>query len=450
MKQDRSKLEDVLIPIIENYSSDNKLIDRVADVLVEKHNFSRGRVTGVFTQSTPINYFSDEELCLFVKHLYSFTHEKELLVEDWFNESEIQSADVYKFVDAEKTTRITLHNVDQISPYQWICTKETYQNVALYMKNGLITYNSRTQREPIVKRYGDRVTHVPNIKPSKVRAIKQEMISGNYNPDTLIWNIRKVNGLEREKFRYNEKDRTLIIEVDNIFLDVIDGGNRSGAILQAVNDKSNIDMTTMIMIYYVSEEKAKQIIFQIAKAEPLDEQWTDQFDSSNPNMEVAKNINSKQRMNEMFNRIALNNQELERENKLVTFDTLSKTIEYVYNLKEQPYIVAEEVEEHLISLFNIVIGMNHLDFNQNLSETRKTSYLVSNNAFIGFIVLADSLMQKYNSEWKIKFKEILSTLDFRKQNSNVDWKKIGMENNVNLSTIKKIADYFKSLNCVKN
>jgi len=444
MKKDRQLLEKELNSILEDYSNDNKVIDAVVDSLVEKHNFSRGRIVGIFTQSTPINYFSNIELCLVVKYLYITTKKYKIKLEDWFNENEIQAAEIYKFIDDEKTTMIVLHNVDQINNYQWICTKETYQNVALYMQNGLITYNKNTQRQPTVRKYGDKITYSPNIKPSKVNAIKQEMISGTFNPNTIIWNIRRVDGSEREKFKYNAKDRTLTIDVNNINVDVIDGANRTGAILKAVEEKPNIDMTTLIMIYFVDESKARQVIFQEAKAEPLDEHWVDQFDESNKNMEIVKSVNIKQRKNELFNRFGLDNAEIRKDNfKLYTFDTLSKTIEYVYDLKDKSFIQVEEVEEFIVDLFNVVIGINYEKFNDELSETKKSSYLADNNMSIGYVVLGEELRQKYGNEWKRELKTILNKLDFQK--SNPIWKKIGIENNLNLSTIKKIADYFRGL-----
>lgn len=444
MKQERQKLEDRLNLILQDYSTNNKIINQVTDLLVENHNFSRGRTIGVFTQSMPISYFSNTELCLLVKYLYNATNEYKIKVEDWFNENEIQFAETYKFINDEKTNIIVLHNVDQISSYQWICTKESYQNVSLFMQNGLITYNINTQRQPLVRKYGDKITYTPNIKPSKVNAIKQEMVNGTFNPNTIIWNIRRVDGSEREKFRYNAKDRTLTIEVDNINVDVIDGANRTGAILKAVEEKQTIDMTTLIMVYYVDEEKARQIIFQEAKAEPLDEKYVDQFDASNSNMEVAKSINNRQRKNEMFNRIGLDNQELRREiKKLVTFETLSKTIEHVYDLKNKPVLQAEEVEENLVKLFNTIIGLNHEKFNENIITTKEESYMANNNMFIGYVILGDELIKKYGDEWQSKLKEILIRFDFSK--TNPIWKKIGIENNLNLSTIKKIGEYFKSI-----
>jgi hypothetical protein len=148
-------------------------------------------------------------------------------------------------------------------------------------------------------------------------------------------------------------------------------------------------------------------------------------------------------MNEMFNRIAKDNLEIRRENKLVTFETLSKVIEYVYDLKAEPFIKAQEVEEFLINLFNVVIGIRHLEFNEKLTETKENSYLADNNMFIGFTILGEELKKKYESEWKDELIRILNSLDFSK--SNPIWKSIGMENNINLSTIKKISNYFKSL-----
>lgn len=442
MKKDRQKLEDALNLVLEDYSNDTKIIEKVADKLTER-GISRGRVNGIFTQSIPLQYVLDDELCVLTKTVFSHTHDETIKPDDYYNETELQNADLFKVIE-EKTTKIVLHYVDQIGDNQWICTKEDYQNVGEYINNSLITYNKNTQRQPLIKKSGGKVYYVPNIKQTKVDAMVKEMVDGTFNSNVITWNIRKINGME--KFIYKEKERTLTIEIDgeNTFVDVIDGANRSASIVKALSINPEINRTTLIMIYHVDEEKARQIIFQEAKAEPLEEDYVKQFDTSDPNLEVVKNINSRQRMNEMFNKIGLNEAELRREeNKLVTFDTLSKTIEYIYNLKEKPVIEASNVEEFLVKLFNVVIGSNYEAFTNNISETKDKTYLASNNAFIGYIALGEELKQKYPSEWQEKLQEILSQLDFSKTNSI--WKENGLENNLNLSTIKKITKYFKSL-----
>ena len=160
-------------------------------------------------------------------------------------------------------------------------------------------------------------------------------------------------------------------------------------------------------------------------------------------MEVAKAINSRQRANEMFNRIALNEKELIIENKLMTFDTLSKSIEFLYDLKEEPVIRTAQVENDIVELFNNIIGLNYSKFKTELSNTKENSYLAHNNMFMGYIILGDLLRQEYGDDWKPRLVKVLNSLDFDK--SNKIWKKIGIENHVNLSTFKKISDYFKDV-----
>ena len=101
------------------------------------------------------------------------------------------------------------------------------------------------------------------------------------------------------------------------------------------------------------------------------------------------------------------------------------------------------MEQFLVESFNIIIGVNHEKFNEKLFEARENSYISSNNMFIGYIVLANELKQKYGEGWQDELQAILGKLDFSKTNDT--WKTIGIENNINLSTIKKIATYFKSL-----
>ena len=445
MKQERQKLEDVLSLILQDYSNDKKVIQKVSEDLLQK-GISRGRTGGIFTQSIPLSYVSQTELCLITKYLYSHTLEYKIKPDEFFNELELTSSEQYQNLDkVEKTNRITLHNVDQLEDHLWLCSMETYQNISTYFTNGLLSYNPRTQRQPLKRKVGDRILEVINIDPKKISEIKDEMLKGTFNPNALIWNIRKVTGAERENFIYDAKNRTLTINViEGIYVDIADGMHRMGAMIKACEEKPDINRITSIYIFFTDEEKILQVIRQQSKQTPISEEWLGLMDVTNPNTEVAKNINNRQRMNEMFNRVGLDNSELRRENKLVTFDTLSKTIEHIYNLKNKPFIEAQNVEKFLIDAFNIVIGINHSVFNENLERTRKTSYLADNNTFIGYIALAEELKNNYSNDWQSKFQKILGTLDFTKSEDS-PWKKVGLENNLNLSTIKKVSEHFKGL-----
>ena len=442
MKQDRQILEDILNLVIEDYANDNQIQEQVVGKLLER-GIPRGRTTGIFTKAIPLVYASDIELCLFTKHLYSYTHREEIIPNDFFTEIELSYASSYQKVEKDKVKYILLHNVDQLSATQFLCTKETYQDVGVYMGNGLLTYNPNTQRQLLKRRSGDKIIESINVGGKKVTEITSSMLDNTFCPNAIIWNIRKING--QEKFKYDAKARTLLIEPDNIttFVDIIDGANRTCGMVKVVELKPEIDRVTSIYVHHVTEERANQIIKQESLVAPIQTEWVDFKDTANPNMEVAKAINDRQRANEMFNRLALNEKELIIENKLMTFDTLSKSIEFVYDLKEEPVIRTEQIVNEIIELFNNIIGIYHSKFKSELSNTRETSYLAHNNMFMGYIILGDLLKQKYGDDWKPELVKILKSLDFDK--SNKIWKKIGIENHVNLSTFKKISDYFKDV-----
>lgn len=445
MKKDRQKLEDILNLILQDYSNDTKIIDRVTDKLLEK-GISRGKVQGLFTQAISLSYIPQVELCLFTKHFYDATHEFKINPEEFFNELELKDAEIYQIAPEETTNRMVLHNVDQINDHQWICSKETYQNISKHFGNGLWTYNPRVQRQPMKRKVNGKIIDVININPTKVTEITKEILKGTFHTDVITLNVRKITG--QEKMQYNLNNRTLTVEVDGVttWCDIIDGVHRVGGFLKATEAKSDIQCATSIYIYYVDEEEAFQVIKQNSKQTPLDETWVNKNDVTNANMEVAKTINNRQRRNELFNRIGINVSELKREDKLVTFDTLSKTIEYIYDLnrKEVPVIQSKDVEDFLIELFNIVIGINHSAFTSNLSTSRDFSYIASNNTFIGYIALGEELKQQYPDEWQDKLQETLKQIDFTKSEDSI-WKKVGLENNISLPTIKKITRYFKDL-----
>lgn len=439
MIKERTKLEDALNLILQDYSNDTKIISNVTNSLMEK-GFARGRVGGIFSQAIPLSYISQIELCLFTKHLYSNTHEFKINPETYFNELELTQADQYQGIEKEKTNHIVLHNVDQIGEYQYVCSMEPYININKYFQNGLLSYNPRTQRQPLKRKVGDKIIETINIDPIKINEICELMLDGNFDVNAIVWNIQKTG---MEKFKYNKTDRTLTI-FDGTYTTILDGFHRCGAMLKAIDQRPDLNRVTSIFIYNVDEDKARSIIRRESKSTPITEEFLSLMDISDQNMEVIKGLNSKQRLNEMFNRIGLDHSEIKREKKLVTFDTLSKTVEYIYNLKDKSVLEVQNVQQQLIDIFNIVIGVNHSSFNENLAETKEISYLASNNTFIGYVALGAELIVKYPDSWQEELQSILKKLDFSKSGS-VDWKKVGLENNINLSTIKRISEYFKTL-----
>lgn len=444
MKQDRQILEDILNLVIEDYANDNQIQEQVVGKLLER-GIPRGRTTGIFTKAIPLVYVEEIELCLFTKYLYGYTHRIEINPDEFFTEIELSSSESYQKLEKEKAKYILLHNVDQIGDNQWLCTMETYQNIGVYMGNGLLTYNPNTQRQLLKRRSGSRIVESINIDSEKVLEIATSMLDNSFCPNAIIWNIRKING-QKQKYHYDSKARTLLIEPDNVstLVDIIDGANRTCGMLKTVETKPEINRVTSIYIHHVTEERANQIIRQESLAAPIEKEWVNYKNTANPNMEVAKAINSHQSKNDMFNRIAFNEKELKVENKLMTFDTLSKTIEFIYDLKEEPAIRTEEVENDIIEIFNNVIGLYHSKFKSELlSNTREDTYMAHDNMFMGYIILGDLMKQKHGDDWKPELVKVLNSLDFDK--SNKIWKKIGIENNVNLSTFKKISDYFKDV-----
>lgn len=447
MKKDRQKLEDILLLTLRDYSNDKKIIDSVTTDLIEK-GMPRGRVGGIFSASIPLSLISQDELCLFTKYLHQYvTNEDKHKInpEDFFNELELSRVEMLQKIEKEKVTRIVLNNVDQINDHQWLCTKETFQNISLYFENGLLTYNPNTQRQPLKRKVGSRTIEVINIDQDKIAEIEKEMLQDTFYTNAIIWNIRKITGQESESFKYFPKERKLIIDInEGIFVDIADGMHRMGAIIRVIAQKPEIDRVTSIYLYYVEEDQAIEIIRQQQKSTPISEEFLDYKNTTNQNMEVAKSVNSKLRNNEMFGKIGLNNSELKTENKLVTFDTMSRTIDLLFEFR--PF-EAKGIEDFLIEIFNIVIGINYDKFNGKLSETRENSYMADNNTWIGYIALGKELKLKYPDTWKEELLSILPKINFDKVNPDnaESWKKVGLENNINLSTIKKISNYFKNL-----
>lgn len=388
MKKDRKKLELTLQNFIQNYiGSKRKLKDNLVKKLAN-NNISAGKALGLSNLSIPLVTIGIAELYLFTKALYEITNEELLNPEKWFNEEEEKNYTLYKEQIKYNNDVIVLHDVKQNSDNHWMCSKATYQEISKIHSQGLVTYNMRTQREPLfVKFNNNNVINSPNIKQKPIREMSELMVNDKFKPNTLTWNIRRTG--EEMLPEYDKKNQTLSIPVDNVksFCDIIDGMHRTCAIMRCTEKKPNTEGYMMISIFYYTEDEAKEYIDQEANHTPISKAQRKAFRSSDTEIIMAKDINSfgNENNNIMFNKFANTYDELKYENKYLTFETFSESLKYSFTI-ENPREVTK-ITKYLREYFNDILGI--LDENNIKYE---------NNVFIGLTSIAGKLYN--NKEWQ--------------------------------------------------
>jgi hypothetical protein len=399
MKREREELEKTLRQVILN-TIDKKR--KIKDELENKFKNLKmsAKAIGFYNLTIPFNTIAIAELYLFTKALYEITSDNHIKPEDWFNPEEEKSFSLFKPQIEYKNDIIILNNVDKTDDNKYFCTKATYQEMAKIFSQGLITYNIRTQRETTTIIFKGKAIEIPTLKQNPIRKMTDLMVDGKFFPNMITLNYRNT-GNEYE-LEYDEKNRTLAISVDNVqgFLDIIDGMHRMSAAMRAVELKPDINMYTMINILHCTEEEAQEFIEQEANHTPMSITHREAFKNSDTAVIIAKAINSfgNRKSNEMFDKIAMDYNDLGINKKYVTVETLAKAINH--NFKIETPADKIRIENYLKEFLNIIIVL--------LKE--KGSIDFDNNIFIGFIVLAKELYGKSN--WSTILDNIVKNNDF--------------------------------------
>lgn len=440
MKKNREELEiQLYIAIEENLVNRRKIKDELVTKLQE-HNITAGKTMMIFnkSESVPIQTLPVAELYLFTKYLYEATLDNKINPIDWFNPDEIKQYNDYKAQQYYKGDVAVFYNVDQVSENQWICTSEPWVEMSKKVQQGLITYNIRTQRETTCVKFNNVTTEIPTIKQRPIQEMTSLMLKGKFTPNTITLNIRKIG---TEIFEYNVKDRTLMVGIDNkrTFLDIPDGMHRTLAGMRAVEANPNLQLFTIINILNYTEEEVQEFIDQEDHRTPINRSHLASFKNDDNGVIVAKYLNKygNEKNNELFNQIATNDSELKSPYwKYVTIETFAKS--FNYNFKIESPREFTKIQTYLKDFFNELIGI--------FKEKKIPQQIcLVNNLFIGYIAMASRL---YNYEnWKEYLEKIIDQI-------KLDSKEIlslGINNkNVNLSTVKRISNYFKKIEVIEH
>ena len=372
MKLDRQELDLILLKHLQDPSfllAGTENIRKIEKMISSHVNMSK--VQGIINQPMSIHYpyVKDYEAYHLLRALYNILGNSTLNPTKYFTDDETKAYNEITIEKKKKKTTIILEDVTQLSDNTWVCPFYSYKSINEDFENGLYVYNPRTQRETIKRiRDGKTIAEDFNIDDDKIGEIAELMKDRKYYTNAIRWNVRKETRLE--SLVYNKKKRQLIIKNDgNTNIDIIDGMHRTGGAIKAIQDKPELDDGLIILIHYLEEEQAKEIIVQESKATPINVNWSAILSNKDVNMAIAKEINERTDRNALFHKLAVDFKEIRYSEKYTTFDIFAKGIEYYYDLNNKDFIEVDQVKEHLIRFFNFV------DFKNMNTTTESNSFI---------------------------------------------------------------------------
>lgn len=442
-------LRDLISSIVIKYNTDKNFYNQLAEEINEKIKISK--IADLFNDNIKIEFFTKNELFWLIKSIYEITKDKDHKPEVFFTEGEIT-----RFI----TTPIELEEevVEMVFPYtlptiendQYTCARMPIAELVKYYLNGCIDYDKRLQRETKkVKLKGEGYAERIKTYGKNVKEIKEAILNNTFTPTEISLNILKGEiESDVEPYEYDKETLTLKIPVaKGIVVQIIDGYHRLKAMSEVLEEYPELkesNRVTKVNILYRDLVKAGGYIIQQSKGNKISPAKLKTLDTSDVTTGISNDLNTEgdTNTNLLFNKIGLENEDVNKLDKYTTIDILSKAIERHWTIDVKDLKQKRKIRQYLIDFFNEIIS-SYPDLFSNIKESRKKSALVQGIIFGGFIALAKKLENV--SRWEDKLDSILESTDWSLDDKGM-WKDLNITNlNLSVRQIKKLDSIFENL-----
>ena len=446
LKEKQIQLKERLTKIIDEIGRNAYADDMRQEVINEfkSRNLNAVRASFAMTQNLDLNTLNesdDEDIRFLFMLTYAIDKAFEdrenikINVEDYFTKLEVEQWTDYKEEEdkIEELYPLVFEKFQHITGNKMLWQgKMSAQKLSELRDNNLLIYNFKTQRNPKITAFGERI----NMDINKITEIKERMLNGDQYPDPIILNILN-NG--ESKYHYNEKTETLTVYEGSI-INIVDGFHRATASSMALEANPNLQFEWQITLTLLSEKDAHDYMTQKDKQKPIKKEYVQQMDYSKPENLVVDVIVD-DRLSELA-KVTKDDDGYIRLNRALTKKSIiADAIADNYSDQIETSIGVRNVGKWVVEFTDQLMGLYIEEFITNPYEVKEVSLINHKNMFYGYIALSAELQN--NPDWKSHLKKVMESIDFNV--SSPLWKGIGIIGNrdANKSTKGKIYRLFK-------
>ena len=377
-----------------------------------KEYFDSNKTLQILNKMIPIQTLSENELI----NLCTFLRRNGILninPSDYWTEIEQTTAsnDRIKINKYSNIQTLNLQNVLKIDGFntQYV-TQLSYEQLANLLNVGLISYNFATQRRARVIKVRNRVERVASINMDNVQAIKNEILNGTFQTNTITLNIRATG---KEMFSYSSENMSLSIPIsEDNSIDCIDGYHRLKAIQLAYGENNNIKGSMIVSIKNLTVEQARYFIIQESKGTLNNQHDIELYDMSGNIAKLTHEINTYNNKNNiLYNSITSENNNA---NTLIFYDTFAEILRLSFGdlLNEADTIEIYKLKQFIVDVYSIVYSLICKRFNVN--SVQELTGLPADQMFMcGFLFVAHEMYVTNNNEVDVqKLEKIVRKIDF--------------------------------------
>ena len=377
-----------------------------------KEYFDSNKILQILNKMIPIQTLSENELinlCMFLRRNGILN----INPSDYWTEIEQTTAsnDRIKMNQYSNIQTLNLQNVLKIDGFntQYV-TQLSYEQLANLLNVGLISYNFATQRRAKVIKVRNRVERVASINMDNVLDIKNEILNGTFQINTITLNIRATG---KEMFSYSSENMALSIPIsEDNSIDCIDGYHRLKAIQLAYSENKNIEGSMIVSIKNLSIEQARYFIVQESKGTLNNQHELELYDMSGNIAKLIHEINSYNNKNNiLYNSITSENNNV---NTLIFYDVFAEILQLSFGdlLNEADTIELYKLKQFIVDTYSIAYSLICKRFNVN--TVRELTGLPIDQMFMsGFLFVAYEMYTSNNKEVDVqKLEKIVRKIDF--------------------------------------
>ena len=377
-----------------------------------KEYFDYNKTLKMLNKMIPIQTLSENELinlCMFLRRNGILN----INPSDYWTEIEQTTAskDRIKINQYSNIQTLNLQNVLKIDGFntQYV-TQLSYEQLANLLNVGLISYNFTTQRRARVIKVRNRVERVASINMENVLAIKNEILNGTFQTNTITLNIRATG---KEMFSYSSENMALSIPIsEDNSIDCIDGYHRLKAIQLAYGENNNIKGSMIVSIKNLTIEQARHFILQESKGTLNNQHELELYDMSGNIAKLIHEINSYNNKNNiLYNSITSENNDV---NTLIFYDVFAEILRLSFGdlLNEADTIELYKLKQFIVDTYSIAYSLICKRFNVN-TVRELTGVAVDQMVMSGFLFVAYEMYVSNNKEVDVqKLEKIVRKIDF--------------------------------------
>ena len=417
----RDSLEQEISKNLYEVNLNRELSNKILKRLIEK-GFLAGHSQQIIAGNIGLELLDNLKLGIIADSFYKEIHDPNLNPELYYEEETVEKIRRTKLevIEEDMKLPVMFKNMQQYSYDMWVGTISLQKYVKM-CQSGIATYNFETQRDPAFKKYKDNVIKRININPKSVIEMKDMMLNDTYLYDDVTLNILS-DGSEKFGFRKIMDNVGDLIFEDGI-LNLTDGAHRLKAAESALLVNPNLDKKFILVITNFDVNRANDYIRQKDKRNPINREYLETKDVTNLSNDVVRGINESS-ICDIKGKIVSDEFLLRETEGLTLFSTMAKTIDNLWELETRRDV--RELTNYLVDFFNELVGLYPNELKNDITASKRDSFINHKNMFIYYLVIAKEIQDKYN--WEEILSNILSETDFT--NNNRLWDK----------TIKRISE----------